>query len=277
MVYSHFSFIIIINSNGPRRVDLLFARRAYLLPELCQQVDSLLFEQPVHGLHRLQVHVRWWRYRRRRRRLHASQNNHHGASSSTTTTSSWSTDDDDDDDDTITNKQTKINISGRRESFSQQKSPAITSPRAATSSLLFEVCVFLFGVCVCVFVMCYGVTCSLGDRRPDTESRVHFNTGGDRAVLLLILFDSAPNTQVSGDVTRYKRQSHCFALIPTRTIIRCYLTRTKQAKIAYSLSWSYQRLSITLSLLSLRTNALKLKEENERTATRYICIRIYSF
>lgn len=45
--------------------------RTDLLPELSQQVDPLLLEQPVHGLHGLQVHIRWWRYGGRRRRLHA--------------------------------------------------------------------------------------------------------------------------------------------------------------------------------------------------------------
>lgn len=73
--------------------------------------------------------------------------------------------------------------------------------------------------------------CSLRDRRPDTESRVHFNTGGDRAVLLLIRFGSASLVQASGDVARPPLQSPCTRLARTPTCRVSGLTRTSHVSL----------------------------------------------
>lgn len=84
--------------------------------------------------------------------------------------------------------------------------------------IFFVFCFFFWYVCISFL---YGsgvcVTCSLRDRRPDTESRVHFNTG--RRISRRPSSDprggSAPGAQAGGDVTRYKLQSHNFHRTPT--------------------------------------------------------------
>lgn len=60
-----------ISGPSSRIVVLNWRYLTNLLPELCQQINPLLLEEPIHGLHGLHVHLtgRW--YGSSSRRLHA--------------------------------------------------------------------------------------------------------------------------------------------------------------------------------------------------------------